>query len=607
MTKIIRLSKNIANQIAAWEVVERPISIVKELIENSIDANATNIKIEIKLWWIDEIIIEDNWEWINKNDIELSIEKYSTSKIKSLQDIYNIMTFWFRWEALSSISSVSKFQIISKTKEADYWYSLYSEWWENWIIEKNASEIWTKIIIKNLFFNTPARLNYLKAPKTEHTHIYEFINEIALSYPNIWFEFISDWRKILKYKNNESIKTRIYSIFSEDFYINLLKIDFSIPWININWFISDPKISFNNKNKQSIFVNHRIIKSPLIYKAIYNAYNRYIPHWSNPWYILNINIDPTQIDVNVHPRKLEIRFANEQNIYKSVYNLIENTLNKSSLISHNNNWNTNINSDFKSQQNQNFTESSQNYYIGSWTKFKSYSPYKNIANNPHQWAINEAIIFTDKIFSLNKEENLRPVSSSPDLHVTSIWKIIWQSHNSYIIVETNNWLKILDQHALAERIIYEKLINNEKKTQTQQLLIWESIQLSPKDINIIEDNKSTFNNMWFDYELMSWWIIIINWIPDFIKKENIKSIFEWIINDIWEYWLTKSKTLDEVNNKIYAYTACRSAIKFWNKLNIFEMNKLLNEAILDYSLTCPHWRPVLFEIWLDELKWKYER
>ena len=603
MHKIFHLDKNLANQIAAWEVVERPMSVIKELIENSIDAWATNIKVEIKNWGASEIIITDDGEWINKDDLPLTIEKYTTSKIKTLEDLYNIMTFWFRWEALASISSVSKLQIISKTKESSFWYSLSVEWWEILKIEKFPSEIGTKIIVKDLFYNTPARLNYLKKPQTEYSHTLEFLNNISLSYPSIWFEFISNWKKILKFTPNESLETRIYSIYSEEFSKNLLNVDFSIPWIHITWFISSPKISFINKNKQSLFVNYRIINSPLIYKAISNAYNRYIPHGNFPAYVLNIDIDPTQIDVNVHPRKLEIRFADEHEIFKSVYNTIESVLNKSSLIALDNKNYDNI----TSQKNNIFTQSSQNYYTGSWTKFKSYSPYKNMASNPSQWTINDAINFTKNIISDYSAENLRPVSSSPDLHDTLIWKIIWQSHNSYILVETSNWIKILDQHALAERIIYEKLINRKNEIHTQWLLIWESIQLTPKELNILEENSSTFKDMWFNYELMSSWIIIINSIPDFIIKENIKTIFEWIINDVWEYGINKSKTLDEVKNKIFAYTACRSAIKFWHKLNLFEMNKLLNDSVLDYSLTCPHWRPVLFEIWLEELKWKYER
>jgi DNA mismatch repair protein MutL len=186
-------------------------------------------------------------------------------------------------------------------------------------------------------------------------------------------------------------------------------------------------------------------------------------------------------------------------------------------------------------------------------------------------------------------------------------RIIGQMHNSYIIVQTPEWMQILDQHALAERIIYERLIKSQYKSKTQGLLIWESINLSGWDFEILQNNIQTFTEMWFDLEILSAGNIIINWIPDFIKKENISPIVEWILSDIWSHNFSKSQTLEEVRNKIFAYTACRSAIKFWNKLNLFEMNKLLNDAVSDYSATCPHGRPVIYEIWLQELQDKYER
>ena len=608
MSKIIKLDKNLANQIAAWEVVERPVSVIKELLENSIDAWADNIIVEIENWWIDKILITDNWEWIEKEDLPLVIEKYSTSKIKNLDDLYNIMTFWFRWEAISAISSVSNMTIISKNINEKFWNKLEVIWWEINKIETYAYDIWTKIIIENLFYNTPARLNYIKKPRTEYNHILTFLQQIALSYPNIGFEFISENKQIFKYKKNEDLKTRIYNIYWNEFYENLLEINFNMEWINISWYISDPKTSFTNKNRQSLFVNNRVIKSPLILKAINNAYNRFIPHNMNPWYVLNLKIDPTQVDVNVHPRKLEIRFANEQSVFRAVYHSIQDKLEKVNLVNTEQSINIeNKNTSYFSEKKE-INKTSNFWYTGSWTKFKAYSPYTDKSANINQTQINNAINFSKSLLDdkNNYNENIE-FEKSTDLHDTPLWKIIWQSHNAYIIVETKEWIKFLDQHALAERIIYEKLINNDYWHNRQCLLIWESIALTPKEIDILEINKDIFIGMWFDFEVMPWNIVIINSIPDFIKKENISNIFIWIIEDIWNHKFNKSTTLDEVKNKIFAYTACRSAIKFGHKLSLFEINKLLNDSVLDYSATCPHWRPVIFEINLEDLKNKYER
>lgn len=608
MTKIIKLDKNLSNQIAAWEVVERPISIVKELIENSIDAFASNIKIEIEEWWITYISISDNWTGIEKDDLELVCEKYSTSKIKNLNDLYNVMTFWFRWEAMASISSVSNMQISSKNKNDIFWSYIEINGWDKSEIKNIAFDNWTKIIVKDLFFNTPARLNYIKKARTEYNHILNYIYEVALSYPKIGFTFISDWKTILNYKFGENLKTRIYNIYWEDFAQNLLEINFEGVWIKISGFISDPKVSFWNKNKQSLFVNKRPIKSYMITKSVNDAYNRFIPHWTNPGFILNIDIIPTEVDVNVHPRKLEVRFANEQNIFRSVYHSIQDKLESVSLI--NENLTKDIETNFLS--NWDYIKNTENipkqsFYTGSGTKFKSYSPYKDTSAHPNQTKLDSSIDFTKNIlWDSTLKENI-DFEKSNDLHDTRLWRIIWQSHNSYIIVETLDWIKFLDQHALAERIIYEKLVKADKKHNIQWLLIWENVLLIPKEVSILEDNIDTFYEMWFDFEILPWNNLIINGIPDFIKKENIKDIFSGILWDIWSWNFSKSNSLQEVKNKIYAYTSCRAAIKFGNKLNLFEMNKLLNDSILDYSATCPHWRPVVFDINLEELKNKYER
>jgi DNA mismatch repair protein MutL len=618
MWKIITLDKTLANQIAAGEVVERPVSVIKELVENSIDAWATEIVVEVFEGWTEKIIITDNGFWISQEDLPLVPEKYSTSKIKSLDDLYHVMTFGFRWEAISSISSVSKFEIQSKIQWDNSWNSLKVIDGQSRQLETIACETWTKIIVEDLFYNTPARLNYLKKPRTEYNHILDFLQQITLSYPSVWFEFINDGKQIFKYQKNENLQTRVYSIYWKDFSENLLAVNLDIYWLNISWYISDPKVSFWNKNKQSLFINNRVVKSGLIYKAIHNAYNRFIPHGCFPGYILHISLDPTQVDVNVHPRKMEVRFADESSIFKWVYSTLFNKLEQVTLLStkidnREDNWV--ISNNFSSPVNWNSFHTPQSfkqwstqpqYYTGSGTKFKSYSPYKDVTPNPNQGTIKSALNFSRATLD-DKWDNHGPVWNNSDLHETKLGRIIWQMHNSYIIVQTVEGMKILDQHALAERIIYEKLIKSQYEAKTQGLLIGESINLTGQEFDILELNRQTFIEMWFDFEILSAGNIIINWIPDFIKKENISAIFEWILQDIGNHNFSKSQTLEEVRNKIFAYASCRSAVKFWNKLNLFEMNKLLNDSVTDYSATCPHGRPVIYEIWLNELQDKYER
>lgn len=609
MAKIIQLDKHLTNQISAWEVVERPVSIIKELVENAIDAKSSHIKVEIENGGKTFISITDNGEWVAKEDLEIILDKHTTSKIKSLEDLYNVMTFWFRWEALASISSVSKFSLITKTKEETDAYRLDYDTLSGKKITPTASKEGTQIQVKDLFFNTPARLNYLKTDKTEYAKILDYLYAVALSYPEVWFEFINDGKRIFKMNAFEDLKTRIYTIHGNDFLDHILDIEFSSTWIHISWYITDPKISFPNKNRQNLFVNHRPITSPLIFKAISDAYNRYIPHGNHPWYVLNIQVDPSLVDVNVHPRKQEVRFENEQNIFRSVYHAIWDKLENSSLLQNNSFSQIEVTeketiTPHLSQEK--LSPQSAKYYTGSGTKFKSYSPYKDTTSNPNQFHIWEALTFTKNILQFENDEE-KSFENTWDLHYTKLWKIVGQTFNSYIIVEKENKIILLDQHALAERIIYEKLVKKQTKSLSQTLLLPENIKLTPDESILLEEKKEIFEEMGFEIEFLSSGIISIISIPDFIKKENVANIMLGIIKDISLGNTLTSKTLEEVKNKIYAYTACRSAIKFWNKLNLFEMNKLLNDAIEWFSSTCPHGRPVIFEISLNELKDKYER
>lgn len=614
MSKIIALDPHLANQISAWEVVERPVSVVKELVENAIDAWATSIKIEIKDGGKSFISVSDNGGWISQEDLPIAIDKYTTSKIKNLDDLYHVMTFGFRGEALSSISSVSHFSIITKTNESKEAYRLD---FDNISWKKISTTFWevgTQIIVQDLFFNTPARLNYLKTDRTEYAKILDYLYAVSLSYPEIWFEFVSDEKKIFKMNAGENLKTRIYFIHGEDFIDHMLDIHFSSVWIEISWYITGPKISFSNKNRQNLFVNHRPISSPLIFKAITDAYNRFIPHGNYPGYVLHIQIDPTLIDVNVHPRKQEIRFENENNIFRSMYHAVLDKLESSSLIH-------SINTHSEISENTSNTwaypekaSPETQYYTGSGTKFKSYSPYKNISSNPNQFKISDAIHFTKDILKHTSSNHDTILSASQDhifetgdLHYTKLWKIVGQAFHSYIIVEKDDKILMFDQHALAERIIYEKLVKKETNHASQTLLIPENIKLTPQESALLEEKKEIFLEMGFEIEFLSNAILSVGSIPNFIQKEKIHEIILWIVKDMTEGNIIQSKTLEEVKHKIYAYTACRSAIKFWNKLNLFEMNKLLNDAVDGYSSTCPHGRPVIFEMSLDDLKNKYER
>jgi len=608
--KIITLSKQLANQIAAWEVVERPLSVVKELIENSLDAGATELYIWLENGWIDLIEVRDNGVWIPKDDVALALEKYTTSKISSLQDLYEVMTFGFRWEALASISSVSEFTLKSKTEAEVSWLQLFTAGGDTQNTSDCSQDRGTIVRVENLFFNTPARLNYLKKPRTEYAKILEYVQKVSLAYTDVSFTLTHDSKQIFSFSAHESVKERAYAIYGNDFSENMLDISYEFDGIKITGYITDPKISFPNKNRQSLFVNKRVISSPIIFKSVSDAYNRFIPHGNHPGYILFIDIDPTVVDVNVHPRKLEVRFANESSVFRSVYHGIKNVLEGVSLseespLSENPRFNqgAHVGSWFSQKFSSESSQTNQ-YYTWSGTKFKNYSPYKDVTPNPAQaW-----IAFSKEVLSSWSVDSSAwwnsPERQNTDLRETPLGRIIGQCHNAYIIVETPDGIKILDQHALAERVIYERLASNSYEPQTQGLLWWISMSLTIAEKDSLDNAYDLFATMWFDIEILSGVNVMINGVPDFISKQDIEKVFKKILSDIGDVW---SQSLDEVRHKIWAYTACRSAIKFWDPLSIFEMNKLLFDASLDYSATCPHGRPVVFDMNLDELQKKYER
>ncbi len=589
--RIITLSKQLANQIAAGEVVERPVSVVKELLENSIDAGATNIKIVLKNGGIDLVEVRDNGGWISSEDLRKAVEKYSTSKIRSLDDLHKVMTFGFRGEALASISSVSKFTISSRTKEATSWRSLFTLWGEGFQEIEVAHNIGTTVRVEEIFFNTPARLNYLKKARTEYGKVYDFVQKMSLVYSDIHFFLEHDGKSSLHFPEKQGLKARIYEIFWEEFSQNMLELSHEFGGVKISGYITDPKISFRNKSRQVLFVNKRIINSSMIFKAVADAYNRFIAHGSFPWYVLFIDVDPTQLDVNVHPRKMEVRFAGESTIFRRVYHGIKNKLERISLISSSEHVCTN------SWNKVPFSKETT-YYTGSGTKFKNYSPYKNTKINPAQAAIEFSKSITKKSSSFQEWE------LTVDLYNTPLGRIIWQAHNSYIIVQSAQGITILDQHALAERVIYERLASHAYTPKQQKLLGGIGLHLTLWEKETLETYLWEFESMGFDFEILSHNTVMLQAIPDFIGKQNIEKVFREILGDISELG---SKWLDEVRHKIWAFTACRSAIKFWDSLSIFEMNALLRDASIEYSATCPHGRPVVYNIDLDSLQKKYER
>jgi len=598
--KIITLSKELANQIAAWEVVERPVSVVKELVENSIDAGASQIDIILEEGGKKYISVRDNGAGIAWEDLWKALEKYSTSKIKNLDDLYSVMSFGFRGEALASISSVSNFTLSSQPKNQIAGRSIS---FQNGVKKEGekAMNQGTEIVVEDLFYNTPARLNYLKTDRTEYMKIQIFLEQIALAYPEVALSVTHNDKSTLRFSGSMTLSERIHEVYGWDFFENKIEVTHEFWGMKVHGYITDPKISFSHKNYQSLFVNKRAIKSPMISKAIFDAYNRFIAPKTQAGYVLFLDLDPREVDVNVHPRKLEVRFAWEQNVYRSFYHGIKNELERVSLVASNlplsENSSIPLNKgEYERQWTSTIIKNTPKYHTSSGTKFKNYSPYTDTTPNPAQsWLnFNKAVLWKEEKWWID----------SGDIRDTPLGRIIGQVHNAYIVVETPEWIQILDQHAVAERVIYEKISHAAYSPKVQQLLWGISLHLTSSQLASLYEYEEIFQHLWFEIEILSHGNIMISSVPDFTGKTKIEKLFENILSDISELW---SKSLDEVRHKIWAYTACRSAIKFWDPLSMFEMHALLRDASTDYSATCPHGRPVVYDIDLEELKGKYER
>ena len=326
MGKIIILDEITANKIAAGEVVERPASVVKEMVENSIDAGATNITVDIKNGGITQIKIIDNGSGIAPDDVQIAFERHSTSKIKSAFDLDNISTLGFRGEALASISSVSKVELISREKTMEQGMRVKVEGGRLVESVPKGCPVGTTFIIRDLFYNTPARYKFLKKDTTEANYILDIVNRIALARPDISFKFINKDKIMLHTPGNGDLKSTIFSIYGKDVANEILEVNYKDANITITGFVGKPEIARGTRNQQSLYLNKRYIKSKLVLKAVEEAYKTFLMKGKFPFYVLNMEINPMLVDINVHPTKMEVRFSNEQDIFRGVHNAVSNVL-----------------------------------------------------------------------------------------------------------------------------------------------------------------------------------------------------------------------------------------------------------------------------------------
>lgn len=573
MARITQLSKNLINQIAAGEVIERPVSVVKELVENSIDAGSTKITIDVNNDCRD-IRVADNGCGIHPDDILLAFSKHATSKIKNVDDLYAIETLGFRGEALSSIISIAQVTCTTRTKDYDYGTKVECQESEVKSTEIGCA-VGTIMSIKNLFYNIPARLKFLKSPKTEFSYIQELIQSLALVNSNIAFELKNNDKIILKTNGLNNLQNTIKDVFSRDI-LNHLKEVYKtdeLSGLKISGFVTTPDYTRSSK-KYNIYINSRIVKCPVFQKAIDTAYKNLMAKGKYPFVVLNLELPPTDVDVNVHPTKKEVRYKNTNQIFSFIYASIDMALSNYSEIKASNTI---------SIVNFNTPKPQNDVYISEEPPVKPVQDIfmQPVRNTPTKTSYEPQK--SVKTFETNQQSFVNKIETQQEIEPDE--KIIGQYKKTYILIETEEGLEIVDQHIADERYIYEKL-KTQKEVASQILFLSDVIEVSPTEADLIKNNKDKFERFGFEIEVLNDKEVTFKKVPQLLSKVNTKEILSDILENI-------DGDISGLEERILITTSCKSAVKANQELSYYQMQELIKKwRKCEKPYTCPHGRPI---------------
>ena len=639
MNRINLLDQHTSNKIAAGEVVDRPSSVVKELIENSIDANSKNITIEIEDGGIQLIRVIDDGDGIYKDDIEKAFLPHATSKIKTVEDIYNINTLGFRGEALPSIASVSKVNFKTRTIEDNFGYQLLLDAGVKTTFSEIGINKGTTMEVRDLFFNVPARKKFLKSSSREGSLISDIVLRIALSNPNISFKLFSNGKKAINTYGDGSLSNVIRSIYGKSIYENILKFEYEDDTISIYGYIGKEDIARGSRNNQSIFVNNRYIKNKTIVAAVENAFKSFSTVNKFPFFVLFINVPSENIDVNIHPTKAEIKFKDERLIFKRVFDTVHTALKndifnafmvKEDVVQEEivEELKLDLNADNTIHNNEkviiNREPSIENIYdkitLNDVKREESlYNKLKdlNIGNNgtnTYPYDDNDSFVSFNKVNeSYTTEDLIKPtivndnVSEKINTAKFPNLRVIGQFSKTYILAEYADTLYIIDQHAAHEKILFEKYEKDIEKREivVQPLLVPTIIDLGVDDYEYYIENLSLFKESGFTIEEFGGTTIAVKEVPYFLGKLDSKNLLLDIIDNLKS--LGSGKTTEVKLNKI-ATMACKAAVKANDYLTTIEMEKLISDLrFIDNPFNCPHGRPIIIKFTEYELEKKFRR
>ena len=625
MNRIQVLDQITIDKIAAGEVIERPASVVKELVENAVDAGATAVTVEIKDGGISFIRIADNGCGIEQEDVRAAFLRHSTSKIRSVDDLIHIGTLGFRGEALSSIAAVAQVELVTKTKNHEYGIRYCIAGGKEESFEEAGAPDGTTFLVHQLFYNTPARKKFLKTPMTEAGYVGDLITRIALSHPEVSFRFISNGQVKLHTSGNGNLKDVIYHIYGREIASNLLDTDYDENGISITGYSGKPVVSRGNRNFENYFVGGRYIKSSIVSKAIEDAYKDFTMLHKYPFVVLNISVNGALVDVNVHPTKMDVRFGNQQEVYNAIYTAVNRSLHKEELIPQ-----VTLDSvpaDKKAVQETAKQESRSipgreerdlNYFMKEMKKrVASYHEQNSSAEikdktkifKPERQAdrIRETVSYhakpEKKKEQLNLfEEKLLREEARPE------HKIVGQVFNTYWIVEYHDNLYIIDQHAAHERVLYEKTLKEMRTREFTSQMISPPIilNLTIQEAELLKVHMNRFTKIGFEFEEFGQNSYAVRAVPDNLfsiaKKELLLEMLDALSEEI------SRNASDHLIDEKVASMSCKAAVKGNMRLSVSEADTLIGELLtLDNPYHCPHGRPVIIAMSRHELEKKFKR
>ena len=577
MGNIVLLDDLTINKIAAGEVIERPVNVVKEVVENSIDAGANKIVIEIKKGGKQLIKIIDNGKGIQKDDMDIAIERHATSKLRKIEDLEKIYTMGFRGEALASIASISKLTIISKTANDESGNKLVAEAGD--IIEKEefGTQLGTTIIVENLFYNVPVRYKFLKQDATEFKYIKDWVQKEAFSNPSISFKLINDGNTVFQTSGNGKIEDIVYQIYGKELKENLVKVNYEENSIKITGVVGNTRIARDSRKDQIIFLNKRNVRNQILSNSADQAFKGSVGIGKYGFFILNLEMPANFYDINVHPTKMEVRFEDENKIYKVFYHAIKSAILSKDFLGNNEN-----------EQNEK--------YITNEFDFLTNHFIENKENNNY---------FSKIAYNANKSKN---VLEDNDLIYRKTqrevkYKYIGIIFKTFIIVEIENELYLIDQHAAHERLLYEQIKDNYKNhisSNSQMMLIPEVYNLTHKEFEFVKQNLEMFKTYGFDLEIFGENAVKVNGIPDIEYRSKSKNIFLEILDEM----ITNERvSLKDVEERFVATVACKAAVKANMDLTQEEVDYLIQNLLkLKNPYTCPHGRPTTIKLNEKDLK-----